>query len=276
MKLPFSKMHGLGNDFVILDATQQKINLTTDLVRRLSDRHFGIGCDQVLIVENPDRDGAEFRYRIFNADGEEVEQCGNGIRCFARFVHSRGLVHKSEFAVDTAGGRIYPRIEPGGDISVNMGVPDFIPEHVPFLTEHPDNDYLINVDDKALRVGVVSMGNPHVVLRVDNVDDAPVAVLGPKLENHPRFPKRANVGFMQIKGRDHIRLRVFERGVGETLACGTGACAAVAVARRNNWVDERVSVELPGGTLTISWQGPSYPIWMTGPATFVFEGTIEV
>lgn len=276
MKLPFSKMHGLGNDFVILDATQQKIDLTAGLIRRLSDRHFGIGCDQVLIVENPDRDGAEFRYRIFNADGEEVEQCGNGIRCFTRFVHARGLVHKNEFAVDTAGGRIYPRIEPDGSISVNMGVPDFIPAHVPFLTERLDNDYVINVDDQTLRVGVVSMGNPHAVLRVDNIDAAPVSVLGPKLENHPRFPKRVNVGFMQIMGRDSIRLRVFERGAGETLACGTGACAAVAIAHRNNWVDERVTVALPGGMLTIFWQGPSHPIWMTGPATFVFEGTIEV
>lgn len=272
-------MHGLGNDFVVIDATKQPVNLSVDQIRKLADRHFGVGCDQVLFVEKPNRDSkseADFRYRIFNADGAEVEQCGNGARCFARYVHARGLTRKKEIAVETMAGTIYPRLEPNGDVSVNMGIPDFNPEHVPFLTDRLGNDYVITVDGEDRRIGVLSMGNPHVVYRVEDVDTAPVERLGPLLEKHPRFPKRVNVGFMQIVTRDRIRLRVYERGVGETLACGTGACAAVAFAHRNNWVDERVTVELRGGSLTLSWQGPTHPIWMTGPATSVFEGTIEL
>lgn len=276
MQLKFTKMHGLGNDFVVIDGTRQKIELAPEQIRLLADRHFGVGCDQVLFVEPPLQAGVDFRYRIFNADGGEVNQCGNGARCFARFVVQRGLTNKRELAVETASGIIYPRIEDRDQVSVNMGVPQFEPKKIPFLAETQANSYELEVGDQRIAIGAVSMGNPHAVLRVDNVYAALVNQLGAVIERHPRFPERVNVGFMEIVTPDHIRLRVFERGAGETLACGTGACAAVVVGRQAGLLDDKVKVDLPGGRLTIAWSGPNEPVWMTGPATFVFEGTIEL
>ena len=276
MQLTFTKMHGLGNDFVVIDGTRQKIALSPERIRLLADRHFGVGCDQVLLVEPPQQAGVDFRYRIFNADGGEVAQCGNGVRCFARFVLQRGLTNKREFSVETNSGIVYPRIEERDQVSVNMGVPQFEPKKIPFLAETRANSYELDVGDQRIVIGAVSMGNPHAVLRVDNVNAALVSQLGAIIERHPRFPERVNVGFMEIVTPGHIRLRVFERGAGETLACGTGACAAVAVGRQAGLLDDMVKVDLPGGQLTIAWAGSNEPVWMTGPATFVFEGTIEL
>ncbi len=276
MRIKFTKMHGLGNDFVVLDAINQALALSGDQVRLLADRRFGIGCDQLLLVERPSRADVDFRYRIFNADGGEVEQCGNGARCFARFVRDQGLTDKDAIVVETASGIITLYVEGNGEIRVNMGTPRFAPEQIPFVVEAETDKYSLEVERRPLAVGAVSMGNPHVVLRVEDVDNAEVAELGPKLESHPRFPKRVNVGFMQVLERDHIRLRVYERGAGETLACGTGACAAVVIGRRWGLLDEEVAVDLPGGRLTIHWQGGDAPVWMIGPATRVFEGEIEL
>lgn len=277
MRLRFTKMQGLGNDFVVFDAVRQRVDLDAGFARRLADRRFGVGCDQILLVEPPRLPETDFHYRIFNADGSEVEQCGNGARCFARFVRDQGLTDKDEIPVGTAAGAIRLYLEPDGQVRVDMGAPEFTPARIPFMaeTETPDATYPLEVEGRTLTIGALSMGNPHAVLIVDDVDSAQVATLGPLIEHHPDFPRRVNVGFMQILGPNAIRLRVHERGSGETLACGTGACAAVVSGRRRGRLDERVRVALPGGELVIEWRGPGHPVWMTGPAVNVFEGEIE-
>jgi diaminopimelate epimerase len=275
-RLRFTKMHGLGNDFLVFDAVNQSVDLNPDQVRFLADRRFGVGCDQVLLIE-PARDPeTDFYYRIFNADGGEVEQCGNGARCFARFVADKGLSHKPVIFVGTKAGHIHLHLEPEGLVRVDMGVPVLEPARIPFLASEQAPSYVLEVDGEALTIGAVSMGNPHAVLRMDSVDDAPVQRLGPLIEGHRRFPQRVNAGFMQVLARDAIRLRVYERGSGETLACGTGACAAVAAGRIQSLLDEQVLVRLPGGELRIDWAGPGQPVWMTGPAVGVFEGEIQL
>ena len=276
MLLHFTKMHGLGNDFVVIDAIRQQVSLTPDQVRFLANRRFGVGCDQLLMVERAAQPDVDFRYRIFNADGSEVQQCGNGARCFARFVRDKHLTEKDVIVVETASGIITLYIEPNGEVRVNMGTPRFAPAALPFMAEHEEERYPIEVDGIAHTIGAVSMGNPHAVMQVSDVETAPVDTLGPKLEKHDRFPERVNVGFMQVVERNHIRLRVYERGAAETLACGTGACAAVAVGIRWKLLDDTVKVDLPGGSLTIRWEGGNAPLWMIGPATHVFEGTIEL
>ncbi len=276
MQLNFTKMHGLGNDFVVIDAINNPITFTPSQVRLLADRRFGVGCDQILMVEHPRTAGVDFRYRIFNADGSEVQQCGNGARCFARFVHDKGLTDKSEIVVETASGIITLYLETDGLVWVNMGVPDFTPASLPFQVEEEQPAYELELEGESLHLGAVSMGNPHTVLQVDDVEQAPVEIFGPQLESHPLFPERVNVGFMQVVARDRIRLRVYERGAGETLACGTGACAAVAVGHRWGLLDDEVSVSLPGGELQIRWAGEGQELWMIGPATTVFEGIIEL
>ncbi|CAK0770543.1 diaminopimelate epimerase [Gammaproteobacteria bacterium] len=274
--LRFAKMHGLGNDFVVIDAFRRQIELNAAQVRFLADRHFGIGCDQVLVVERPTRTGLDFRYRIFNADGGEVEQCGNGARCFARFVREEGLTDQDRITVETAAGEIILRAEPNGEVTVEMGKPRFFPPDIPFLAEAEAPSYRLQVAEQEIDCGVVSMGNPHCVLRVDDVASSAVATLGPALERHERFPRRVNVEFMEIVTRKHLRLRVYERGAGETLACGTGACAAVAVGIRQGLLDPQVAVDLPGGRLTIRWPDESAAILMTGPAVRVFDGTLAI
>lgn len=276
MPIPFTKMHGTGNDFVVFDGITRPVTLTPDKIRRLADRHYGIGCDQVLLVERPEARGADFRYRIFNADGGEVEQCGNGARCFVRFVRDKRLTTKDEIAVETLSGMIYPRLEADGNVSVNMGVPRFEPADVPFEADAREIVYDLKVQDRTLKVSVLSLGNPHAVQVVPDVDVAPVNTEGPQIERHPRFPRRVNAGYMQIVDRRHIRLRVFERGAGETLACGSGACAAVVTGRQRGLLDDKVEVNLPGGTLRVSWVGEAQPVWMAGPAVTVFEGTIDL
>ncbi|MDI6750215.1 MAG: diaminopimelate epimerase [Pseudomonadota bacterium] len=276
MKIRFTKMQGLGNDFVVLDAVRQNFVPTPAQARWLADRHFGVGCDQILVVERPTREDADFRYRIFNADGSEVEQCGNGARCFVRFVHEQGLTDKREIRVETQAGIIVPRLEDDGEVTVEMGVPNFQPAEIPFLT---DSDALVQTLEFAGRsaaITAVSMGNPHAVQVVDNVASAPVARDGPLIEAHPRFPKRVNAGFMEVVDRHHIRLRVYERGAGETLACGTGACAAVVVGIRRNLLDSPVRVSTRGGELTVAWDGMGQPVRMTGPAVTVFTGELEL
>lgn len=276
MQLPFTKMHGLGNDFVMLDGVSQAIELSTEQVRFLADRHFGIGCDQLLLVEKYAGEEADFRYRIFNADGGEVEQCGNGARCFANFVRDQKLTDKTTIPVMTAGGRIILNIEADNQVKVDMGVPCFEPEVIPFISEQRQTLYTVEVGQQTIELAAVSMGNPHGVMTVENVDDAPVATLGPMLEWHPAFPQRANIGFMQVVSPEYIRLRVFERGGVETLACGSGACAAMVAGRIQGMLSEQVEIELPGGNLQLVWQGEGYPVYMTGPATKVFSGTIEL
>jgi diaminopimelate epimerase len=278
MRLAFTKMHGLGNDFVVIDAVRQVIMLTEADMRHVADRHFGIGCDQILLVEpasEPER--ALFRYRIFNADGSEVEQCGNGARCFARFVREQGLTDAREIPVETLGGRIVLHVEADERVRVNMGQPLFAPERIPLVAEREADAYTVEIQGRSLRFGAVSMGNPHAVMLVDDVACAPVHELGPALEHHERFPRRVNVGFAAVRDRSHVDLRVFERGVGETLACGSGAAAAIAVLRRWNRVDDEVEVSLPGGSLVLSWEGKvGAPVWLTGPATTVFNGWIDL
>ncbi len=276
MKLKFSKMHGLGNDFVVLDGIRQPLALTPEQLRYLADRHFGVGCDQILLVETAEQPGVDFRYRIFNADGGEVEQCGNGARCFVRFVHDAGLTAKREIRVETQSGIITPRLEDDGNVTVNMGIPRFLPAEIPFLGAGEAMIHALAVADETLEISVVSMGNPHAVQVVDDVDRAPVGVLGPLIENHARFPQRVNAGFMQVVGRQAIRLRVHERGSGETLACGTGACAAAVAGIRRGLLDSPVRVTTRGGDLTIAWAGPGQPVMMTGPAVTVFTGEIEL
>lgn len=276
MRLRFTKMQGIGNDFVVFDGVRQQVNLSLEQCRFLADRRFGIGCDQILLVEPPRLAGTHFHYRIFNADGSEVEQCGNGARCFARFVHDQGLTNETEIPVGTAAGPIHLYLEGDGLARVNMGTPQFAPQQIPFLVAAEADSYDLEVEGQNHRISAVSMGNPHAILQVEDLDKAPVDRLGPLIERHPRFPNRVNAGFLQILEPDHVRLRVFERGVGETLACGTGACAAVAVGRRLGLLAETVRVSLPGGDLHITWAGGASPLWMTGPAVSVFDGEIEL
>jgi len=276
VKVRFTKMQGLGNDFIVLDAVNQRFVPTAAQARFLADRHFGVGCDQLLIVEKPQGKDADFRYRIFNADGGEVEQCGNGARCFARFVFDRGLTGKREIRVETAGGLIAPRLEPDGQVTVDMGVPRFTPAEVPFVGDADAPVHQLEIAGRFVDIGVVSMGNPHAVQVVDDVDAAPVAADGPRIESHPRFPRRVNAGFMQVVDRHAIRLRVHERGAGETLACGTGACAAAVTGIRQGLLDSPVQVQMRGGSLVVAWDGGGTPVRMTGPAVTVFEGEIEI
>ncbi|HHF3044090.1 diaminopimelate epimerase [Vibrio diabolicus] len=275
MHFHFSKMHGLGNDFMVVDCITQNVFFSQDLIRRLADRHTGVGFDQLLVVEAPYDPETDFHYRIFNADGSEVEQCGNGARCFARFVRLKGLTNKYSISVSTKKGKMILNIEDDGEVTVNMGVPEFEPNKIPFKAKQKEKTYIMRAGEKTLFCGVVSMGNPHVVTVVDDVDTADVDTLGPLLESHERFPERVNAGFMQVVSRDHIRLRVYERGAGETQACGSGACAAVAVGILQGLLDENVKVSLPGGELRIAWQGPGKPLFMTGPTTHVFDGQLS-
>lgn len=276
MKLKFSKMHGAGNDFVVLDGISQRIDLSTEQVQLMADRHIGIGFDQLLLVEKPTRAEADFRYRIFNADGGEVEQCGNGARCFVRFVLDQGLTSKREITVETKSGLITPRLEADGRVTVNMGPPRFAPAAIPFLVEEQALSYALEVDGASVEISALSMGNPHAVQIVDNVDLAPVGLQGPRIEAHPRFPERVNAGYMQILDRGRVRLRVYERGAGETLSCGTGACAAAVAGMARGLLDRQVEVETRGGILTIAWLGDTHPVMMTGPARRVFDGEIEI
>lgn len=275
IKLKFTKMHGLGNDFVVIDAVNQAVSLTSAQLRLLADRHFGIGCDQILLVEKAEGD-ADFRYRIYNADGGEVEQCGNGARCFVRYVHDRGMTQKNEIRVETPGGLIIPRLEANGEVTVNMGTPKFEPQEVPFIAEKRAMTYALDIDGRQVEISAVSLGNPHAVQVVADVDRAPVLTQGALIEHHPRFPQRVNAGYMQVLDRGHIRLRVYERGAGETLACGTGACAAVVTGISRGLLQSTVEVSTRGGNLSIRWEGEDQPVWMTGPATAVFDGEIEL
>lgn len=275
MKLKFTKMQGLGNDFVVLDGIHQAIHLDRQQLRFLADRHFGIGCDQILLVEKAEGE-ADFRYRIFNADGGEVEQCGNGARCFVRYVHDHGLTEKNEIRIETMSGMISPKLEINGNVTVNMGQPVFEPTQIPFIADHVAPTYQLEIAGQPVTISALSMGNPHVVRVVADVDHAPVETEGALLERHPRFPKKVNVGFMQVIDRHRIKLRVFERGAGETLACGTGACAAVVAGINLGLLDPQVTVSTRGGELTIRWEGAGQPVWMTGPAVTVFEGEINL
>ena len=276
MLLKFTKMHGAGNDFVVVDLISQRCKLRSRDIRKLADRRMGVGCDQVLVVEPPGSPEVDFRYRIYNADGGEVEQCGNGARCFARFVRDKKLTSKRIITVETAAGIIELRVQDNHRVEVDMGAPLLDPSEVPFEADAMAPGYSLEVDGDTLEVGAVSMGNPHCVLPVDDVENIDIEHLGPLIENHPRFPQRANAGFMQLLSENEIKLRVFERGVGETLACGTGACAAVVYGLSRGWLRDTVTVNLPGGKLSISWAGPDQPVIMTGPTASVFEGTIRI
>ncbi|MFT6289282.1 MAG: diaminopimelate epimerase [Alcanivorax sp.] len=276
MQLKFTKMHGAGNDFVVIDLISQRCKLRPRDIRLLADRHFGVGCDQVLAVEPPGSPDADFRYRIYNADGGEVEQCGNGARCFARFVREKRLTSKRVITVEVAHGTIELRVRDKHQVEVNMGLPVFEPASIPFAADQWAASYSLSVAGQNLKIGVISMGNPHAVLTVENVDTADVAGLGPQIETHIRFPERTNTGFMQLLSRSEIRLRVFERGAGETLACGTGACAAVVYGISSGWLEDTVTVELPGGKLSIAWAGEGQPVLMTGPTAVVYEGNIRI
>ncbi|NDV12454.1 diaminopimelate epimerase [Crenobacter caeni] len=276
MKVKFSKMHGLGNDFIVIDGVRQTVTLTPEKIRQLGDRHFGVGFDQLLLVESPESADNDFRYRIFNNDGSEVEQCGNGARCFVKFVTEQRLTNKRAIRVETQRGVIVPEMDAQGAISVDMGLPRFMPDQIPFAAEAPALRYPLEVDGDLVEVSCVSMGNPHAVIVVDDVDSYPVAGVGPRVEAHPRFPQRVNAGFMQVLNRTEIRLRVFERGAGETFACGTGACAAVVAGIRLGLLDHEVKVHTRGGDLTICWLGDDTPVRMTGPAVTVFTGEVEV
>jgi diaminopimelate epimerase len=276
MLLKFTKMHGAGNDFVMIDGVRQDIELSPEQLRLLADRHFGVGCDQILIVEKAAKTEADFRYRIFNADGGEVEQCGNGARCFMRFVHDQKLTAKREIVVETSGGLISPRLEQDGRVTVNMGAPVFDPALVPFEGGSGAVSEPLEVAGETFNISALSVGNPHAVQVVDNIENAPVEKLGPLIEHHPRFPKRVNAVFMQVKDRHSLRLRVYERGAGETLSCGTGACAAVVAGIRREMLDSPVNVATRGGVLSISWDGDGQPVLMTGPAITVFTGEINL
>jgi diaminopimelate epimerase len=276
MLLRFTKMHGLGNDFIVIDGVTQAVDMTPELARKLGDRHFGVGCDQILIVEPPTQPDVDFNYRIFNTDGSEVAQCGNGARCFAKFVRDRRLTGKHRIRVSTSAGLMTLEIGKDNQVTVNMGVPQFNPPQIPFEAPQQATTYPIEVDGQTLTIAAVSMGNPHAVLVVDDVNTAPVNQLGPLLEKHPRFPERVNVGFMAIKSRNEIDLRVYERGAGETLACGSGACGAVVAGIQQQLLDAPVQVNLPGGQLNIEWSGEGSPVMMTGPAATVFHGRIRI
>ena len=266
MKLAFTKMHGAGNDFAVLDFTEKQFSLTEKQLKKIADRHLGVGCDQILVVEKPRGNGMDFRYRIFNADGGEVEQCGNGARCFVKFVRDRGLTDKREIRVETLGGSIAPRLEADGEVSVDMGPPSM---ELPLLQK-------IEIQNKAIEITILSMGNPHAVQLVTDVEAAPVTTQGPLIEHHPRFPGRVNAGYMQVLERSRIALRVWERGAGETLSCGTGACAAAVSGIARKLLDSPVKVETRGGALTISWAGGDNAVWLKGPAETVYDGTIDL
>ena len=276
MQLPFTKMQGLGNDFVVLDATTAPLQLSPGQIRWIADRHFGVGCDQILIVERARDPANDFRYRILNADGSEVENCGNGARCFVRFVRDRGLTQKDDIRVETLGGVIAPRLNADGQVTVDMGEPIFEPARIPFTTPAQALTYTLTLGPVTHEFSVLSMGNPHAVQLVPSAATAPVASEGPLIEHHPAFPKRVNAGFMEVVSRTHIRLRVFERGAGETLACGTGACAAVVAGITRHLLDATVTVTTLGGNLSITWQGPGHPVWMTGDAVTVFTGELRL
>ena len=276
MKLSFTKMQGLGNDFVVIDAYSQPASLTSDQIKQIADRHFGVGCDQLLVVEKPVTPSADFRYRIFNADGGEVEQCGNGARCFVRFVHDKGLTNKSQICVETASGIIYPKLEDNGLVTVDMGAPRFEPTQIPFVADEIAATYPLQVGNEVVTISSISMGNPHAVQVVPDAEAAPVEIQGPIIEKHERFPQRVNAGFMQIMDEHHIKLRVFERGAGETLACGTGACAAAVAGIQLGKLQSPVNVKMRGGELSISWEGENTPVMMTGPAVTVFEGQLSL
>ncbi|WP_111641449.1 diaminopimelate epimerase [Marinimicrobium alkaliphilum] len=276
MRLRFTKMHGLGNDFMVIDGISQRVRLSPEEIRRLGDRHFGVGFDQLLLVEIPTRPDVDFGYRIFNADGSEVENCGNGARCFARFVIDRQLTGKRTIRVETAGGLLTLDVDDNDDVQVDMGVPRLAPADLPFTADAQAVTYPLTVDDQTLDISAVSMGNPHAVTLVDDIEQAPVEQLGPLVENHPRFAKRVNAGFMQVLSRSEVCVRVYERGAGETLACGTGACAAVVAGRLRGLLDPAVTVHLPGGALRIHWEGEGQTVIMTGPATTVYHGQIKL
>jgi diaminopimelate epimerase len=276
MRLRFTKMQGAGNDFVVLNAINQSVAIDPVLVRQIADRHFGVGCDQVLLIERPRTHDTDFYYRIFNADGEEVQHCGNGARCFLRYVRDKRLTEKREIRVETLSGVITPRLEADGQVTVDMGPPQFAPTRIPFTADREASTYRLDVEGRTVEVSALSMGNPHAVQVVDDVDRAPVTSEGPLIERHTRFPERVNVGYMQIVDRHHIRLRVYERGAGETLACGTGACAAVIAGISRGLLESPVTVTTRGGDLAIAWDGPSRPVLMTGPAQTVFEGELEL
>lgn len=275
MKLTFTKMHGLGNDFVVIDGINQSPSLNSEQLHLLADRHFGVGCDQILLIEAAEGD-ADFRYRIFNADGGEVEQCGNGARCFVRYVHDRGMTSKNEIRVETLGGLIIPKLEASGEVTVNMGAPNFEPWEIPFIAEKRALTYPLEIDGRRVEISAVSMGNPHAVQQVTDVNHAPVLTEGVLIERHPRFPQRVNAGYMQVIDRSHIRLRVYERGAGETLACGTGACAAVVAGIERGLLEPKVKVSFHSGDLIVRWEGENQSVWMTGPATTVFDGEIDL
>jgi len=276
MRLSFTKMHGLGNDFIVFDAAEPSQVPSAHALRRLADRRTGIGFDQALVLQPPRAAGTDVYYRIFNADGSEVEQCGNGARCIARLVASRAGRRDRSITMDSPGGLVDARLRADGLVSVAMGVPNFDPRSLPFTTDAAAASYHVDLPAGPVEFGAVSIGNPHAVIRVRSVRDAPVDTVGPAMENHPRFPRRVNVGFVEIVAPDHVRLRVFERGVGETRACGTGACAAVAVGRRHGPLAEEVRVDLPGGRLIVQWPGPGEAIWLTGPAETAFEGQVDI
>ncbi len=275
MMLKFSKMHGIGNDFVVIDAINQQVELTSNQIKFLADRRYGVGCDQLLMVEKSSNPAVDFKYRIFNADGGEVAQCGNGARCFARFVYDKGLTTKTTIAVETASGVIYPSMKSGGEVTVDMGAPQFTPLNIPFVTEQQSITYRLPIAERQdVEIGAVSMGNPHAVLLVDDIKTAEVNTLGAIIERHSQFPERVNVGFMEVVNPSQINLRVFERGAGETLACGTGACAAVVSGIQRGLLAREVKVKLPGGELKIEWSNDNASVWMTGPTTHVFDGEI--
>lgn len=274
--MQFSKMHGLGNDFMVIDGVTQNIYLTEDVIRKLADRHTGVGFDQLLLVEPPYDPELDFHYRIFNADGSEVAQCGNGARCFARFVTLKGLTNKQDIRVSTAKGKMVLTLKGEKKVRVNMGEPIWEPIQIPFTANKFEKNYILRTDVQTVLCGVVSMGNPHCVLQVEDINTAPVNELGPLLENHERFPERANIGFMQVINRNHIKLRVFERGAGETQACGSGACGAVAVGIMQGLLASNVQVDLPGGSLQIEWEGVGHPLYMTGDATHIYDGFIKL
>lgn len=276
MKLNFTKMHGAGNDFVVIDCVRQAVQLSPGKIRFIADRHRGVGCDQVLLVEPPDDPNADFRYRIYNADGSEAGQCGNGARCVARFVRETRLSAKKQLRVQTNDGFMQLQTLDDGRVLAELGVPQFEPRDIPFTVDTRAHQYTLEVDDQRYQVGAVSMGNPHVVLQVDSCSNAPVDMLGPRLECHRQFPERVNVGFMEVLSRSEIKLRVYERGAGETQACGTGACAAAVYGIQLGLLDRAVTVQLPGGKLTVSWSGEDAPVWLGGPTATVFEGSIRL
>ena len=274
MRLAFTKMHGLGNDFIVFEAPAEADLPTAAALRSLADRHTGVGFDQALVLAPPRAKGTDVFYRIFNSDGSEVEQCANGARCIASLVARK--LGRSQVQLDSAGGRVAGELHADGSVSLDMGEPNFDPAALPFEASREADIYPLRVGDKELQIGAVSMGNPHAVIQVQDVRAAPVDTLGPAVENHSRFPRRTNVGFMEVVSPEHIRLRVYERGAGETQACGTGACGAVAVGRRLGLLQETVQVDAPGGAMTVRWAGPGKPLWLTGPAVSVFEGTVDV